>query len=189
MAGHHHPGAEEDHPEEQVAGPAGGRPEHGDEEHEDQHCEADVLLHCQDQHAEAPDQHDGAEGTGVGDEAPAQPGRRDGEQLLLLGEVGGEEDDEEDLGELHRLARDRADVDPQAHVLVVGAHGVAEVGDEGGEHEEHRHQDQQVAVAVQVPGPPHQEQGHDVAGHPDRGPHGLERGGVEVRLVDGARVT
>ena len=40
--------------------------------------------------------------------------RRDREHLAVLGEVGGEEEHDEDLGELARLERQPADADPQA---------------------------------------------------------------------------
>ena len=66
-----------------------------------------------DHHGEAPGHQDRDEGPGVEDQAVAHPGGRDRQQLLLLGEVGGEEDAQQDLGHLDRLELDRPDVDEE----------------------------------------------------------------------------
>ena len=55
----------------------------------------------------------GMQRAGVEDEAVAQPGGRDGEQLLVGREVRGEEDAQQELGELDRLEAQAAEVHPQ----------------------------------------------------------------------------
>ncbi len=42
-----------------------------------------------------------------------EPARARGEQFLLVGEVGRQEDDDEDLAELRRLERERSDLGPE----------------------------------------------------------------------------
>ena len=92
--------------------------------------------------------------------------RRHRQQLAFLHEVGGEEDAQRQLGQLDGLAVDGTDPDPQTGPVVV----LPQVRDEGGEHQRHGGEQQQVAVAVEVAGPAHQRQGQDVGAHPRRRP-------------------
>ena len=93
----------EHEPEDQVADPAGGDPEQADEEGEEQGGEADVVLHADDHHGDAPGHQNGDERSRVEHEPVAQAGRGDRQQLLVGREVGGEEDAEEELGEFDRV--------------------------------------------------------------------------------------
>ena len=97
------PDDEQHEAEHQVADAAGRDPQQADEEREEQRGEADVVLEPDDRHGDAPGHEDGDERPGVEHEPVADPRGRDGEQLLVGGEVRGEEDAEEDLGELDRL--------------------------------------------------------------------------------------
>ena len=60
-----------------------------------------------------PGERDRAEGAQVGQEAVADAACRQREQLALFDEIGGEEDDEEELRGLDRLEGDRSELDPQ----------------------------------------------------------------------------
>ena len=114
---------------------------------------------------------------GVEDQPVAEPSRGDREELPLLGEVGGEEDAEHDLADLDRLELERPDLDPQAGTLDVPA----DPGDQGQQQQEDPERQQQVAVAVQVPGPSHDGQCQHVDGHAAGRPRRLE--GCVVRVV------
>ena len=113
----------------------------------------------------------GTRGRRVEHQTVSQPCRRDGEQLPLVGEVGGEEDAEDDLADLDRLELERANLDPQAGTLDVAP----EPGHEGQEQQHDTTGQQQVAVAVEVPGPADHGQGDDVERHPP-GRHAAWRG-------------
>jgi hypothetical protein len=130
VAGHVGAHGEEHEPDDDVGQPARGQPEHGDEEHEDEKGEADVALGPEHEHGEGPGHEDRSQGTGVEDEAVAEPVGGDGEELPLLGEVRGEEDTEGQLGQLHRLSTQGPDVDPELHRGARGADGQAQMGDE-----------------------------------------------------------
>ena len=142
---------EEHEPEDQVADPAGGDPEQADEEGEEQGGEADVVLQADDHHGDAPGHQDGDERSGVEHEPVAEAGRGDGQQLLVGGEVGGEEDAEEDLGELDRLELEAAEVDPQPGPVDGGE-------EERGDQQDAADQQEQVAVALEVAGEAHHQQ-------------------------------
>ena len=64
--------------------------------------------------------------------------------------------------------------DPQTGAVVV----LAEVGDERRQHQDDRDEEQQVAVAVEVARPAHDDQGDDVGAHPHRRPPCLGLGPV-----------
>ena len=136
-----------------------------------------------DQHGEAPGEQDRDERAGVDDEAVAEPGRRDRQQLLLLGEVGGEEDAEEDLGDLDRLELRACRRAPTGGVAVDGV--CPTWGTSGARMSRAADQQQQVAVAVEVAGPADDEQGDDVeAATPRARPAGLGRGEGRVAAGD-----
>ena len=174
LARHVGPGGEEDEAEHQVAGPARGDPQQADEQGEQQGREPDVVLEAHHQDGEAPGQDDRDQRPGVEDQAVAEPGRRDRQQLALVGEVGGEEDAEHDLADLDRLELERPDLDPQPGALDVAA----DAGDEGQQQQEDPDGQQQVAVAVEVAGPADHGQGDHVGGHAAGRPGRLERGVV-----------
>ena len=81
---------------------------------EEQRGEPDVVLEPDDGHGGAPGHQDGQQRPGVEDQPVADLGGGDGEHLLVLREVRGEVDAQQDLGELDGLERDAARVDPQA---------------------------------------------------------------------------
>ena len=97
----------------QVPGPTGGDPEHADEQGEEQGGEPDVVLQAHHPDGEDPCGRDGHERARVERQPAAHLGRWSAEQLPLLDEVGGEEDAQQDLGQLHRLELDRTEMDPQ----------------------------------------------------------------------------
>ncbi len=105
-------GGEENHAEDQVAEAAGRQPQHGDEDGEEERGEADVALEADDRHGGAPGDQERDERSRVEHQPVAEPRRRNGQHLLVGGEVRGEVDHEEDLGELNRLEGQTAGVHP-----------------------------------------------------------------------------
>ncbi len=108
----------------------------------------------------------GTSGSGVEVEPVADLGRRDGQELLVLGEVGREEDAQEDLGEFDRLELEGSHVHPEVRAA------------DGREEQRRDEKDacdeqQEVAVALQVAREAHRQQGHDVQQHSGGGPEGL----------------
>ena len=91
---------EEGDGEYEVAPLTGRDPQQHHEHGEDEHGEADVVLQPDHGHGERPGQPDREKGSGVDDQAIPDPGGRDGAQLLVLREVRGEEDAQQDLGDL-----------------------------------------------------------------------------------------
>ena len=84
--------AEEHQAEHEIAQAPGRDPEQADEEDEEERGEADVPLQPDHGHRGAPGHEQGDQRARVEDEPVTEPGRRDGEHLLVLGEVRGEED-------------------------------------------------------------------------------------------------
>ncbi len=107
-----------------------------------------------------------------------EPGRGDGEQLPLLGEVGGEEDAEQDLRHLDRLELEAPDPDPEPGAVDGRPDGM---GHEGEEQEDDAEDKEQVAVAVEVPRAADEDQGEHVGGHTTGRPRRLEGGVVLAR--------
>jgi len=103
---------EADQAHEEVHRPPGRHPEHDDEHGEQQGREPDVVLQADHADGEHPGHGDGNEGPGVDDQAVTDPGGRDREELLSLDEVGGEEQAQQHLAQLHRLELEPADVYP-----------------------------------------------------------------------------
>ena len=160
------PDGEEHRAEEQVAEAAGRDPQHGDEEGEQEGCEADVTLEADHRHGGAPGHEEGDQRARVEDEPVAQTGRRYGQHLLVLREVRGEEDAQQELRELDRLELQAAEVDPEP--------GAVDGAEEQRCHQEDaRQQEQQVAVALEVPRVLDHEERHDVEHDAECGPGGL----------------
>ncbi len=97
-------------------------------------------------------------------------GRRDGEHLLVLREVRGEEDAEEDLGELDRLEREARRSAP------TGARPSMGEKNSGATRKRPATSSKQVAVALQVPRVADHEQGEDVEHDAQGGPGRLRLG-------------
>ena len=111
---------------------------------------------------------------GFGDADRPDPEGGHSQQLAPLDQVRGEEDGQRDLGELTGLEVDRAEADPDAGAVDVAT-----------DHRQQRHEQQEdaadherVAVALEHPGVPDDEQHGGERGDPDCGPDGLERGQV-----------
>lgn len=74
---------------QEVAHTARGNPEQADEENEEQGGEPDVVLQPDHRHGGTPGPDDGNEGPWIEHQPVAEPGGRDGEDLLVRREVGG----------------------------------------------------------------------------------------------------
>ncbi len=134
---------EEHQAEDQIAHTSGGHPQQPDEEHEEERGKPDVVLETDDGHGGAPGDQDRKQWPGIEDQPVADLGRRDGEQLLVLREVGREEDAQQDLGELDGLEGQAAVVHPET--------GAADGGEEERSDEEDAGQEQQqIAIALQI---------------------------------------
>ena len=110
--------------------------------------------------------------------------RLEGQRLAVLDEVAGEEDGEGDLGELAGLEADRPDLDPD----LGAADLLAETGHERQQQQHDADEQERVAVAGEVAGPAHDDEGGDVGADADRGPRRLEPGeAVGVGLASSSR--
>lgn len=166
--------------DDQPAGALGGHVEHHDEDAEQQQRAAQVAL--EDQHEDRHDPHDD-------DRAEVAAARQlqahhlaagQGQHVALVHQVGGEEDDQADLGELTGLDGEAGHPDPQLGAVDLGDRRRQHGGD-GQEHQAQQHED--VGVAGQQPRVADAEQHADEQQHPDRGPqqlHGGVRAGVGV---------
>ena len=106
----------------------------------------------------------GSSGPGVENESVPDVGRRDGEQLLVVGEVRREEDAQEDLGELDRLElRGCRHAPTAARPLMLARRS----GDQRRESRNTAEQQEQVAVAVEVPRAADEQQRQHVGRHAD----------------------
>ena len=115
-------GAGEHHEADQQVGDAfGGDPQHHDEQREEQQRRAEVLLGHHHDDGEPPRQHDRRDVARFGEVERADLPRGRGDQLATVGEVGGEEDGEGDLGELAGLEVDRPEADPDPRAVDVAA--------------------------------------------------------------------
>ena len=107
-------GAEHQQADQEVARPLGGDPHDDDEEGEEQQRRAEVALADHDHDGDAPGDEDRQQVAGFGEAQRADLPGAGGEQLAVVGEVGGEEDRQGELGELAGLEVDRPEVDPDA---------------------------------------------------------------------------
>lgn len=161
------------------ADPSGGREQHDHEQSEEQQRGPEVPL--QDQHADAqqPDREDRAEDP-AGQEAqlPEEPAAGEGQGGAVRGEVGGEEDGEQDLGELPRLEGESGEPDPD-----VGA--VDRREEHGDEHQHEGDGDGEVGVALEHPVVAQDQDDEDEERHTEGGPQELVPGG---EVAGGGRV-
>ena len=105
------PDAEHEQPGEDVGEAARGDVEQRQEGAEEHQRAAEVAGGDEHQHRRAPDDEQRPEVLQRRDREAEEPARGDREQLALLRQVAGEEDDDADLRQLGRLEVDRAEVD------------------------------------------------------------------------------
>ena len=96
-------GGEDQDADEDVGEAAGGDVEQRQERAEEHQRAAEVADEDDHQHRDAPDDEHRAEVLERRDREPEEAPRRDREQLALLGQVAGEEDDDAELRDLRRL--------------------------------------------------------------------------------------
>ena len=109
---------------------AGREEEHGQEDPEEEGGRADVFFEDHDEHGDPPHRDDRHEVRDRRDRERSDPALRPGEHLTVLLEVGGEEDDEQQLHGLPRLDRSRTDLDPDARPVDLAADDREERRDE-----------------------------------------------------------
>ena len=128
-------GDEEPEPDRDEREARGRDVEHREEDPEVEERRAEVVRGDEDEHRRAPDQEQRAE--------VLQPPLR--EHLALLAQVGGEEDDQQDLRELARLELERADVHPEPRAV----DGRAEPGQARQEEQHDRADAEEVLVRLE----------------------------------------
>lgn len=161
----------EQQPDGDPADPAGGREQHDHEEAEEEQRGSQVPL--QDEHAdgEQPDGEDRAEHpAGQQPQLPEEGAAGEGQGGAVRREVGGEEDGEQDLGELPRLEGEPGEPDPDVRAV----DGREE---DGHQHQRERHGDGEVRVLLQHPVVAQQRHHEHEEHHPERGPAQLLAGG------------
>ena len=115
--------------DDHVGHAARGHVEHDQEDGVEQKRAAQVAFERDDEQTDAPHDEQRVE-QAQARELDAEHGAvGDGQQLAVLGQVAGEEQDDEDLGELTGLELEAADLDPQLGAIDLGA-------DEHGQHEQ-----------------------------------------------------
>ncbi len=107
------------------------------------------------------------------------PARADGEHLADVHQVGGEEGDQQHLGELARLEADGPDGEPQPGPVDLAA-------EERGDHEQEQTpaMPSQYLWSAQRPQVAHEGQHQQEGDQPDHQPHGLLEGQVLVDAVE-----
>src|SRR5665213_900449 len=109
-----HTSNEESHPEYDVRLQSGRDPQHRNEEREEQQSEADVVLRAENRHGESPREENRQQYLWRDDLVSTDSLRRCRQQFAIGGEVRGEEEDQQDLGDLDGLKRNRPDNDPES---------------------------------------------------------------------------
>ncbi len=162
-----------EHPdaEDEVRGAVSRDVEHRDEHGEEQERRPQVLLQHHDHDRDRPGHEQWPEVLRIRQvhppDAPA-PGRQ---QLALLDEVRGEEDDQQDLRGLTRLHGEGTDAGPQAGVVDLDADARYQ-----GQHQcDDAEQQERVLVAGERADVAHERQREDEGGDADRRPHRLRR--------------
>ena len=101
--GQHGARGERDQTDDDPAFPAGGRVQHGHEHGEEHERSAQVTLHDQHAHRSDPHHDDGAEVLDAGQLQPQHLPAAHGQPVAVIEQVCGEEEREEQFGELARL--------------------------------------------------------------------------------------
>src|SRR5690606_7110860 len=129
------PAGGEQTPGDEITGGSGGGVEQGGEGQEEEERRAEVALVDEDQEAPRPhrDQRDELAGLGDADRAELAVGA--GEGGLTVGQVGGEESDEEDLGYLGGLEMQLGEAEVEHHPQAAASLGQAPDGQRAGRRE------------------------------------------------------
>ncbi len=165
------------------ADPPGGGEQHDHEQSEEQQRGPQIPLQDQHTDAEQPDREDRAEdAAGEEPELPEEPAAGEGERGAVRGEVGGEEDREQDLGELPRLEGEPGEPDPDVRA-------VDRREEDGDQHQDQGHRDGEVRVALEHPvvaeqGDDQHEERHAQGGPQELVPGGEVPGGGDVEALD-----
>jgi hypothetical protein len=115
------PEAEQHQADEHERHPVGGHVEHGQEAAEEHQRRSQVADEHEHQHRRAPDDEQRPEVLERRNGQAHEPPRAHDQYLARVAQVGGDEDDQADLGQLGGLERDRADLDPQVGAVDLGA--------------------------------------------------------------------
>jgi hypothetical protein len=176
LGGHHRAASEQSRAQDHVGLQPRRDPQQRDEEGEQQECETDVVLGPEHGHRDAPREEDRQQDPRWHDVHSTEALGRRREQFAVGCEVRGEEEDEQDLGDLDGLEGDGSHDHPQASTVDV----LAEVGDERHHQQAHRSKQRQVAVAVEVAHVTHDSQGHDQSNGADQEPDRLVAGANRI---------
>jgi hypothetical protein len=114
---HERSGHEQDQADEHVAAPAGRHEQHRQEGAEEQERRAEVVEADDDEHDRREQGEHRQEVRQRRDRQEPEPDPRARQQGPRLGEVPGDEDDEDDLQQLSGLHAHRPEVDPQARAV------------------------------------------------------------------------
>ena len=105
--------------DDQPAAALGGDVEHHDEQAEEQQRRAEVVLEDQDAQADQPHREDRAEVAAAGQVDAEEPAAGQRQGVAVQHQVAGEEDDQQDLGDLAGLEAERPEPDPDAGAVDV----------------------------------------------------------------------
>ena len=147
----------------------GGDPDHHHEQGEEQQRRAEVALVDHHDEGDEPGGDHRAQVLRVGEPQRADLPDAGGDELALVGEVGGEEDGQDDLGDLAGLEVDRSDPDPDAAAV----DGLADARQQGEQQQADAEHGEGVAVALERAGALHQPERRHERHDPDGGPRGL----------------
>jgi hypothetical protein len=167
---------EQDEPDHQVRDAPGRDPDHHHEDPEVQERGAEVSLHEQDREGCPPGQEHRSQVLGGRQPERAEAGGRDPQQLTLLVQVRGQEDDDQDLADLGRLEAQRPDLHPQAGAV----DRLPDPGDHRQQEEDQTEQADRVGEGIEHPvvADHDQRRGERQQPHPDpRGLFGREAAG------------
>ena len=144
----------------------GGDVEQGDEHPEEQQGGAQVAL--EDQHGERDEPRD-EQWTEIASPRELEAhelGAHEGQRVTRYGEVAGEEDRQQDLGDLTRLEGQACESHPQPRAV----DRRADAGCEWQQQERETHEHRGVGVALQHPVVAHDHEHRDEQQHPEHGP-------------------
>ena len=166
--------------DDEVADPLGGDPHHHDEQGEEQQRRAEVALADHHDDGEAPGQQDRQQVARLGQAQRTDAPRALGDQLAVLGQVAGEEDGQQQLGELAGLEVDRPEADPDLRP----ADPEAEPGHERQQQQDDADEQEAPAVAGEVGRPLDDDERGDEPGDGDDAPRRLQAGQAVVEAGD-----
>src|SRR4029079_4362561 len=162
-------GAEQDHADRDPRPALGGDIEHRDEKAEEHQGGAQVLLEDQDADTGQPGDQNRTEGLRPGQSDPEEPAPHQGQDVAFLHQVAGEEDDQQDLGDLTGLEGQGTDADPDPGPVDVAADAGRQWQQEHPETDRHGGEREPAQVAVV----PQDDDDADGDEHGQRAPHQL----------------